>query len=94
VISAGSAGAVVAIITTPVAAVKTRIMLSAAEDGSGADAMKKVGRAQANGQSVTSLASEKGATRKSGRTVAQEAMKESGVRGLSRVGLLKAHGLC
>ena len=87
-ISTGSAGSVAAVITTPVDVVKTRIMLSAAGDDSGADAMKKVERARAEGQSVNSLASEKGVTWKSELTVAREVMKESGVKGLIRGGAL------
>lgn len=78
-----------AVITTPVAVVKTRIMLSAAGYDAGADAMKKVERARAKGQSASSLASEKGVMRKGGLTVAREIMKESGVRGLFRGGALR-----
>jgi solute carrier family 25 S-adenosylmethionine transporter 26 len=57
-ISAGSAGFVAAVITTPVNVAKTRIMLSAAGDDAGADAMRKVEKARGKGQSVSSLASE------------------------------------
>jgi solute carrier family 25 (mitochondrial S-adenosylmethionine transporter), member 26 len=85
-ISAGSAGSVAAVITTPIDVVKTRIMLSAAGDDSGTDAMKKVERARAKGQSASSLASEKGVARKSGLTVAREVIKE---KGLFRGGALR-----
>lgn len=47
VISAGSAGSVIAVITTLVDVVKTRIMVSAAADDSGADFLKKVVTARA-----------------------------------------------
>lgn len=88
-ISAGSAGSVAAVITTPIDVVKTRIMLSAAGSDSGADAMKRVERAEATGQSANSLASEKSVTGKSGLTVAREVMKESGVRGLFMGGAVR-----
>lgn len=50
-ISAGSASSVAAVITTPVNVAKTRIMLSAAGDDAGADAMRKVEKARGKGQS-------------------------------------------
>jgi solute carrier family 25 (mitochondrial S-adenosylmethionine transporter), member 26 len=87
-ISAGSAGSVATVITTPVNVAKTRIMLSAAGDDAGADAMRKVKKARAKGQSVSSLASEKGVMRKSGLKVTREVLKESRARGLFRGGAL------
>lgn len=46
-VSAGSAGSVAAVITTLVDVVKTRIMVSAAGDDSGAGVLKKVVTARA-----------------------------------------------
>jgi hypothetical protein len=50
----------------PVNVAKTRIMLSAAGDDAGADAMRKVEKARGKRHSMSSLASENGVTRKSG----------------------------
>ncbi|KAI9732457.1 MAG: hypothetical protein M1818_007495 [Claussenomyces sp. TS43310] len=87
-ISAGSAGSVAAVITTPVDVVKTRIMLSAA-GGNMEGAQREIGKAQARGQSADELATSKGSTRKSGLHVAREVLKESGVKGLFRGGTLR-----
>jgi len=89
-ISAGSAGSVAAVITTPVDVVKTRIMLSAAGETTEAEAKKGVEKAKKDGQSLEKLAKKKGGTRKSGFAVAKEIMGESGVKGLFRGGLLRA----
>ncbi|TVY67552.1 S-adenosylmethionine mitochondrial carrier protein [Lachnellula suecica] len=88
--SAGSAGSVAAVITTPVDVVKTRIMLSATAESSEKDAMKEVEKARQKGQSLDKLASNKGVTRKSGLTVAREVLHESGVKGLFRGAILRA----
>ncbi|CZR62035.1 related to PET8 protein, member of the mitochondrial carrier (MCF) family [Phialocephala subalpina] len=89
-ISAGSAGSLAAVITTPVDVVKTRIMLSAAGESSEAEAKKEIEKAKKEGQSPEKLASMKGVSRKSGLTVAKEIMAESGVKGLFRGGTLRA----
>ena len=89
-VSAGSAGSVAAVITTPVDVVKTRIMLSAAGEASEAEAKREVEKAKKGGQSLEKLAERKGGTRKSGFAVAKEIMGESGVKGLFRGGLLRA----
>jgi solute carrier family 25 S-adenosylmethionine transporter 26 len=88
-VSAGSAGSVAAILTTPVDVVKTRIMLSAAGEGS-EERAKEVEKAKNQGQSLQKLASKKGVTKKSSFTVAQEVMAESGIKGLFRGGILRA----
>ena len=89
-VSAGSAGSIAAVITTPVDVVKTRIMLSAAAESSETEARKEVEKAKKEGQSLEKLAKEKGGTKKSGLTIAREVMRESGVRGLFRGGALRA----
>ena len=89
-VSAGSAGSIAAVLTTPVDVVKTRIMLSATAENSEKDAMKEVEKARRQGQSLDKLASHKGVTKKSGFAVAREVMNESGVKGLFRGGILRA----
>lgn len=85
-VSAGSAGSLAAVITTPVDVVKTRIMLSAAGEGARIEDVKK---ARAEGKSADKLASIKGGTRKSGVTVAKEVYAEAGIRGLFRGAVLR-----
>ncbi|KAH7403557.1 mitochondrial carrier protein-like protein [Cadophora sp. MPI-SDFR-AT-0126] len=89
-VSAGSAGSIAAVITTPVDVVKTRIMLSAAGETSEAEAMKEVEKTKKEGKSLDKLAKMTGGTRKSGFAVAKEIMGESGVKGLFRGGTLRA----
>lgn len=89
-VSAGSAGSVAAVITTPVDVVKTRIMLSAAGESSEAKAKKEVEKARKEGKLLDKLAEKKGGSRKSGLTIAREIMGESGVKGLFRGGSLRA----
>jgi solute carrier family 25 S-adenosylmethionine transporter 26 len=88
-ISAGSAGSIAAVITTPVDVVKTRIMLSAAGESSEIDAKKEVEAARAKGKSTEMLAKERGVKRKSGLAVAREVYRETGVKGLFRGGILR-----
>jgi solute carrier family 25 S-adenosylmethionine transporter 26 len=89
-ISAGSAGSVAAVITTPVDVVKTRIMLSAAGKSSEDQAKKEVEKARRQEQSMQKLASQKGVSKKSSFTVAREVIAESGIKGLFRGGALRA----
>jgi solute carrier family 25 S-adenosylmethionine transporter 26 len=89
-LSAGSAGSVAAVITTPVDVVKTRIMLSAAGENSENEAKKQVEKARQQGQSLKELASQKGVTKKSSFAVAREVVEESGLKGLFRGGTLRA----
>ncbi|KAN0117208.1 mitochondrial carrier [Hyaloscypha variabilis] len=88
-VGAGTAGSLAAVITTPIDVVKTRIMLSAADERSEAAAKKEVEKAQKQGQSLDKLARKKGVTKKSGFAVAREVMQESGVKGLFRGGILR-----
>lgn len=89
-VSAGAAGSIAAVITTPFDVVKTRIMLSAAEENSEAAAKEKMEKAQKQGQSLDKLASKKGVTKKSGLTVAREVIRDGGVKGLFRGGALRS----
>jgi len=87
--SAGCAGSIAAVITTPIDVVKTRIMLSAAGEGSEAEAKREVVQARAKGMTADKLAQMKGVKRKGGWAVAQEIMKENGIRGLLRGATLR-----
>lgn len=89
-ISAGGAGSIAAVLTTPVDVVKTRIMLSASGDGSKDQAKKEVERARRQGRPLKQLANEKGVVKKSGLTVTQDIFRESGFKGLFRGGALRA----
>jgi len=89
-VSAGSAGSIAAVLTTPVDVVKTRIMLSATAETSEKDAIKEVEKSRQQGQSLDKLASHKGATKKSGFTVAREVLNESGIKGLFSGAILRA----
>ena len=86
-ISAGSAGSIAAVITTPVDVVKTRIMLSAAGESSAPQAKKEVEKA---GDPMQKLAGQRGVTNKSSFAVAREVIAESGIKGLFRGGTLRA----
>lgn len=89
-VSAGSAGSIAAVVTTPVDVVKTRIMLSAAGETSQSKAQEEVEKAKKQGQSLDKLAKEKGVTKKGSLTVAREIMAESGLKGLFRGGILRS----
>ncbi|KAM3071344.1 hypothetical protein ACMFMG_008936 [Clarireedia jacksonii] len=89
-VSAGSAGSLAAVVTTPVDVVKTRIMLAAAGESSEEEAKKKIEEAKKKGQSLDKLADKKGVKRKSGLTVAREVVAEAGIKGLFRGAVLRA----
>ena len=80
-ISAGAAGSVAAVITTPVDVVKTHMMLSASTEEPNIEKQKKAGLTSAIKQA---------AKRSGGIAVAKEVLAESGVKGLFRGALLRA----
>ncbi|KZM22894.1 uncharacterized protein EKO05_0001290 [Ascochyta rabiei] len=93
--SAGSAGAVAAVITTPVDVLKTRIMLSAASGEHGSDSARKNGTS--NGGAKTGLVDALGESVKNSRQnqkstwqITQEIVQEQGYKGLWRGGALRA----
>lgn len=95
-VSAGSAGSVAAVVTTPVDVVKTRIMLAAA-DTAAKEAEQQGGKGVANaskdgngfvdamGQTLKQKPSRKGSMQ-----IAREIMAENGYKGLFRGGALRA----
>jgi solute carrier family 25 S-adenosylmethionine transporter 26 len=89
-ISAGSAGSIAAVVTTPIDIVKTRIMLSATGEISEHQAKKELEKTKHQGQSAEKLASEKRVTKKSALTVARDIFRENGMKGLFRGGMLRA----
>ena len=92
--SAGSAGAVAAVITTPVDVLKTRIMLNAAE-GESSEAPSKSGKSGTNGKNglVDALGESVKKSRRGQKgtwQITQDIVKEQGYNGLWRGGALRA----
>ncbi|MCJ1354309.1 MAG: hypothetical protein MMC33_004297 [Icmadophila ericetorum] len=91
-LSAGSAGSIAAIITTPIDVVKTRIMLSAANEG-GQPPKEVMKQVEAQGKDVKAEAEKARKVTRGGRasgfTVGTEIFKNEGVRGLFRGGALR-----
>lgn len=85
-VSAGSAGSIAAVITTPVDVVKTRIMLAASGENTESEAKKKIEEAKKRGQSIDNL----GGKKKGSLTIAREVVAEAGMKGLFRGALLRA----
>ena len=91
--SAGTAGAIAAVITTPVDVLKTRIMLSAVE----ADSSSESSLRKANGNGKNGLVDALGESVKNSRRnqkgtwqITQEIVQEQGFKGLWRGGMLRA----
>lgn len=81
-VSAGAAGCIAAVITTPVDVVKTKVMLSAGQRGGGSGA-----GGERNVKGVRRWPLHRG--RKSALTVAKDVVREEGWRGLMRGGALR-----
>ncbi|KAF2621082.1 mitochondrial carrier [Macroventuria anomochaeta] len=93
--SAGTAGSIAAVITTPVDVLKTRIMLSAAEGGYSSESSGKSEKANGSGKNglVDALGESVKKPRKNQKgtwQITQEIVQEQGYKGLWRGGALRA----
>jgi hypothetical protein len=93
--SAGTAGAVAAVITTPIDVLKTRIMLSAAEGDHSSESSGKSGKSNGNGKNglVDALGESVKKSKKIQKgtwQITQEIVQEQGYKGLWRGGALRA----
>ncbi|RDL42266.1 Mitochondrial carrier protein-like protein [Venustampulla echinocandica] len=89
-VSAGTAGSIAAFLTTPVDVVKTRIMLSAAGEGSENNSGGSKENPEKQNQSASNLASKKAILKKSELSIAREIFNTSGIKGLFRGAVLRA----
>ena len=94
-VAAGSAGAVAAVITTPIDVVKTRIMLSAADTGQsrGEDYSKVIKEIESQGKDAKAEIEKAQQAARGGRAgglaVGKEILKTEGINGLFRGGALR-----
>lgn len=88
--SAGTAGAVAAVITTPIDVVKTRIMLSAGEGSGEAKGGEGKGAKEGIKSAARDLIQGGEGGKKSSWGIGKEIVAEKGVRGLWRGGALRA----
>ena len=97
-VSAGAAGSVAAVVTTPIDVVKTRIMLSASDDGERTTTINEKTKDASSGgirsaegaltaDQKARLAARRG--RAGGFAVGREVLRTEGVRGLFRGGALR-----
>lgn len=90
-ISAGSAGSLAAVLTTPIDVVKTRIMLSASDEGGQekANAVKEIEKPGVDMKAQIERVKKAKGSRMGGLAVGKEVLRTEGVKGLFRGGALR-----
>lgn len=90
-VSAGTAGSVAAVITTPIDVVKTRIMLSAGGESEEAKQVreKAIGEVRAQGGDVEKMRQTARVSNQGALAIAKEVVRTEGARGLFRGGALR-----